>query len=127
MRKQILSVMTVIILGVVSLAGNITVQAKSKAPAMVIANRYYGSSYASIGSNYATASTSFGTPVVQTSVSAVYRYKKADGSFGVMKGSDSGKQTCSVKLSHKNAYSVISDHNASCSEGSSKKHVELVY
>lgn len=127
MRRKILAVMMVVAFGIVSLLGNSTVQAKKKTSAMVIANYYYGSAYASITSSNAAASTSFGSPVVQTGVSAVYRYKKANGSLVKMNKSASGKQTCSVALSHSNAYSVISDHTASCSEGSSKKHIEIVY
>ena len=65
-------------------------QKKTKTPAMVIANRYYGLAYASIDSKNAVASTSFGSPVVQTSVSAVYRYKKANGDLGILKDSSSG-------------------------------------
>ncbi len=129
MRRKILAVMMVVAFGIVSLMGNSTVQAKKKTqtPAMVIANHYYGSAYASITSSNAAASTSFGSPIVQTGVSAVYRYKKANGSLVKINKSASGKQTCSVALSHSNAYSVISDHTASCSEGSSKKHIEIVY
>ncbi len=127
MRNKILATVMVFVLGTVVLAGGNTAQAKIKTAAMVINNQYYGTAQAIVNASSASASTAFGTPVVETKVSATYRYNKANGSKGIMEKSKTGTQSCSVEFSHDNSYSIISDHKASCSEGSDSDHIELVY
>lgn len=102
--------------------------AKSKSEAMTIKDNYFGRAGAQISSKEASAFTSFGSNVVSAYVSATYRYKKATGGYGVIKKDNTAKMSVSISFSHKDAYSIISEHIASADNNqSAKKSIEILW
>lgn len=99
---------------------------KAKTKGMVIDNLYYGSGVANLDKNSGNAYTAFGSPSVQTSVSAEFLYNKANGSKGLMTNSDSGVQTSNVTFRHANAYSIRSNHYASVGSSSTSCNISIV-
>ena len=95
---------------------------------MTIKNNYFGRAGAQISSKEASAFTSFGSNVVSAYVSATYRYKKATGGYGVIKKDNNAKMSVSISFSHKDSYSIISEHIASADNNqSSKKSIEILW
>lgn len=100
---------------------------ESKSKAMVINDKYFGRGGAQISSCEAYAFTSFGTNVVSVSVSAAFRYKKATGGYVKVNKTSKEKMTTSISFSHKNAYSIISEHNASAEGNKSSEKISVIW
>ncbi len=108
-------------------AGTSNVEAKSKTGAMVIADKYYGSAQVIITSDRASASTSFGSNMVNTQVNATFRYKKVDGSIKAIYKTGSGTMTSSVSYTHDNQYSIESYHKGTVgNESRTRKLAEIL-